>query len=156
MRIVLVLLAAAALVFPTAACDLGIRAPAKPAVAPSVPPPADPDVVCQGGDIIADAVPLPIPSTDLEGTTVGDKDDDAEACLFWPDARDVVYSILPTVDQELTIVPSVQCVLDYPADAELKGEPPLAVDYENASTATATVPSSATRSASSPRRCSAA
>jgi hypothetical protein len=103
MRLLLVLLTAAYLVVPAAAQDLGKRIPAKPDAVRGAPPPADPDVLRQGGDTIADAVPLPIPTIDLEGTTVGYNDDYAEDCPYFPDGPDVVYSIVPEIDQELDI-----------------------------------------------------
>jgi len=103
MRFLLVLLTVAVLVAPATAHDLGNRAPAKPTATPGPPPPADPDVLRQGGDTIADAVSVPIPSIDLEGSTVGYNDDYAWACPYLPDGPDVVYSIVPDVDQELDI-----------------------------------------------------
>ncbi|MBD3220616.1 hypothetical protein GF314_05195 [bacterium] len=97
------LLTAAMIIAPAAASDLSHRPPTKPPATHAPPPPADPDVVRQGGDTIQDAVPLPIPTIDLTGTTIGYNDDYAEQCPYWPDGPDVVYSIVPDVDQELDI-----------------------------------------------------
>ena len=54
------------------------RAPEKP-VTNIVPPPADPDVVRQGGDTFADAVPVTLPYSG-SGTIVGYNDDYEESC----------------------------------------------------------------------------
>ncbi len=86
-----------------AAVDLGPRASAKPAGG-ALPPPPDPDVVRQGGDTMADAIPLPIPTLDLAGTTTGYTDDYDPACPFdFSHAPDVVYSITPETDRILDI-----------------------------------------------------
>jgi len=85
------------------AIDLGPTAPLKPA-SPAAAPAPDPAVIRQGGDTIADAVPLSIPTVDLAGTTTGYADDyDVDCPYSGGDAPDVVYSIVPEVDMLLTI-----------------------------------------------------
>jgi len=79
------------------AADLGATAPAKPAShMPAAP--ADPAVLRQGGDTIADAVPIPIPYTGT-GTTAGFYDDYDEVCPYTGGmSPDVVYSMVPDTD----------------------------------------------------------
>ncbi len=85
------------------AFDLGNQAPAKPA-SNVTPPPADPEVLRQGGDTIADAVRVPIPSIDLAGTNAGYNDDYDEICPYtYSGSPDVVYSILPDADMGLDL-----------------------------------------------------
>jgi len=86
----------------TLAADLGTTAPAK--TTPHVPAaPADPAMLRQGGDTIADAVPIPIPYAGT-GTTVGFVDDYDEVCPYTGStAPDVVYSMVPDVDMEVDI-----------------------------------------------------
>ena len=69
LTLAIVVILATAAAGPAAAHDLGHRAPAKPAAAHQ-PPPADPGVLRQGGDTIAEAVPIAIPY-DGAGTTAG-------------------------------------------------------------------------------------
>ena len=60
-----------------------------------VPPPADPEVLRQGGDTIADAVTITLPYAGA-GTTAGYNDDYDEVCPFdTPGSPDVVYSTVP-------------------------------------------------------------
>jgi hypothetical protein len=81
---------------PLIASDLGHRAPAKPMVHHQSPAP-DPEVLRQGGDTIADAVPLVLPVYELAGTTAGYTDDYEESCPFGSTSPDVVYSFsIPT------------------------------------------------------------
>ncbi len=78
--------------------DLGNRAPEKPASHHSAPPP-DQDVIRQGGDTIADAVPITVPTIDLAGTTVGYNDDYDEVCPYTQSTSpDVVYKFAPDRD----------------------------------------------------------
>jgi len=82
---------------------LANRAPAKPAVA-HTPPPADPDLIRQGGDIIADAVPLVMPVFDEAGTTAGYVDDYDEVCPYIQSTSpDVVYMLQPPADVDTDI-----------------------------------------------------
>ncbi len=85
------------------AFDLGNQVPAKPASNATAPPP-DAELIRQGGDTIADAVRIPIPTIDLAGTTAGYADDYDEACPYeGGDAPDVVYSILPESNMLLDV-----------------------------------------------------
>ena len=85
------------------AVDLGPTAPAKPAGTVTAPPP-DPAVIRQGGDTFAEAVPIPIPTVDLAGTTEGYTHDYDEGCpQTWTESPDVVYSIVPEADMVLDI-----------------------------------------------------
>ncbi len=94
MRIVLTV-AMLALVLPAAAFDLGAQAPAKPAAGYQAPP-ADPDVIRQGGDTVIDALYLPIPATNVVGTTIGYSDDYDEICPYdGSTSPDVVYRLAP-------------------------------------------------------------
>lgn len=84
------------------AADLGTMAPAKP-VSHSPVAPADPAVLRQGGDTIADAVPIPIPYEGT-GTTTGFVDDYDEVCPYTSSASpDVVYSMTPETDMQVDI-----------------------------------------------------
>ena len=74
---------------------------AKPAAAGEAPP-VDPAVIRQGGDTIADAVPIPIPYTGT-GTTVGYANDYDEMCPYGGWGPDVVYVITPDTDLVLDI-----------------------------------------------------
>jgi hypothetical protein len=104
MKIVLATLFVVVLAVPVVATDLGNRAPAKPASAFTPPPPPDPAVLRQGGDTIAEAVRIPIPTYDLPGTTEGYGDDYDESFPYsYGHAPDVVYSIVPEVDLVLSI-----------------------------------------------------
>ena len=80
----------------------GNRPPPKPA-RHVVPPPADPAVLRQGGDTIADAViidGLPFSTT---GATTGYTDDHDEVCPYdTPGSPDVVYAYTPPYDLEAT------------------------------------------------------
>lgn len=100
---ILVLPFLALLVAPLAAQDLGACAPAKPPAAATPPPPPDPDVLLQGGDVIADAVPLALPVIDLAGSTLGYTDDYEEACPYNAVAPDVVYSFVAEYDESLEV-----------------------------------------------------
>jgi hypothetical protein len=105
MKILLALAFVSVLIAPVGAVDLDRRVPAK---APAGGPPprsaslADP-APRQGGDTIADAVPISIPTVDLAGTTVGYGADYDEMCPYGANAPDVVYSILPAMDMGLDI-----------------------------------------------------
>ena len=87
----------------TFAYDLGARAGAKPPIHRQAPP-ADPTVLRQGGDTIADAVPLDVPYAIESGTTVGYTDDYDEVCPFQNSTSpDVVYLLEPEQDMVLDI-----------------------------------------------------
>jgi hypothetical protein len=76
--------------------DLGPARSPKPAVRHVAPPP-DPEVIRQGGDTIADAVPIDPVDTTMSGTTVGYTDDYDEVCPYTLSvAPDVVYLLEPT------------------------------------------------------------
>jgi len=84
------------------AADLGTTAPAKPE-SPMPVAPADPALLRQGGDTIADAVPIPIPYAGT-GTTEGFVDDYDEVCPYTGSTSpDVVYSLAPEADTEVDI-----------------------------------------------------
>jgi len=90
---------------PGVASALGARSPLKRAAAPLSPASTTaqaPDR--QGGDTLADAVPLVLPVFDLAGTTAGYTDDYDEACPYLASTSpDVVYSFVPTYDLDLEI-----------------------------------------------------
>jgi len=84
------------------AINLDSTAPAKP-VTNVMPQPADPDVLRQGGDTIADAVAIPIPYAGT-GTTEGFVDDYDEVCPYTSSlSTDVVYSLTPESSMEIDI-----------------------------------------------------
>ncbi|MEZ4388873.1 MAG: hypothetical protein R3D98_15115 [Candidatus Krumholzibacteriia bacterium] len=88
------------LALPTVALDLGsIRAPKPSATYPqNVPAPQR-----NGGDTIADAVVVSVPFADT-GSTVGFNDDYDEACPYTlSTSPDVVYTLIPTADDAVTI-----------------------------------------------------
>jgi hypothetical protein len=94
-----VLLLVAALALPAAA-ELS---PAKPTAHHPAPPP-NPELIRQGGDTIADAVPLEIPTWGMTGTTTGYTDDYELPYPFGGGtAPDVVYSIVPDEDMLLDL-----------------------------------------------------
>ncbi|RKZ12092.1 hypothetical protein DRQ50_12500, partial [bacterium] len=65
--------------------------------------PADPDVLRQGGDTVADAVTITMPHAST-GTTEGYNDDYAGSCAFYnPGAPDVVYRLVPDQDDLVAI-----------------------------------------------------
>ena len=195
MKTFLTLAAIIVIALPAVAFDLDNRAPDKPA-ATVIPPPADPDVLRQGGDTILDAVLITIPVADVPGTTAGFYHDYDEVCPYTGSlSPDVVYTFIPEADEGVTFdmfgsdydtkiyiydqdlsliacnddywpdytslldnIPleaNVQyflvidgyggdygdyllnislftpCDIECPATAELEGEPPLAVDYED-------------------------
>jgi hypothetical protein len=78
-------------------------APAKiPRAAPLAPPAAL--ALPQGGDTIADAVPLALPVVGLTGSTAGYTDDYDEVCPYdGSTSPDVVYSLTPTIGMTVTI-----------------------------------------------------
>ena len=77
---------------PAAALDPGQVRPVKPQVTYPV---QAPDPHRQGGDTIADAVPLTLPVVNLAGTTVGYTDDYDEECPYaGSTSPDVVYSLM--------------------------------------------------------------
>jgi hypothetical protein len=97
----LTILAILAVATGAVAFDLGNRAPAKPARTVD-PPPADPDVLRQGGDTILEAVLIPVPLADQVGTTTGYDDDYDEVCPYTGSTSpDVVYRFVPDHDAEL-------------------------------------------------------
>ncbi len=101
MRHLLALTLTLMIVAPAAAHDLGNRAPDKSPVVHQ-PPPADPDVIRQGGDTIFDAIYLAIPAANVTGSTAGYSNDYDEICPYpesW--SPDVVYRVAPTRDMEL-------------------------------------------------------
>ncbi len=90
--LILVVAASAAL-----AVDLGTTAPTKP-VSHIPATPVDPEVVRQGGDTLAEAVPIPLPYVGT-GTTAGFVDDYDEVCPYTGSTSpDVVYSMTPEED----------------------------------------------------------
>ncbi|MDD5719852.1 MAG: hypothetical protein PHQ53_09215 [Candidatus Krumholzibacteria bacterium] len=99
MRAILTLVGFLGLVCSSAAFDLGIQAPAKPAGGQAVSIPAG---WRQGGDTVADAVPITPPGT-WYGTTVGYNNDFDFMCPFGGMAADVVYSVSPEVTTVLDI-----------------------------------------------------
>ncbi|MBD3220809.1 hypothetical protein GF314_06165 [bacterium] len=67
------------------------------------PPPADPALIRQGGDTIADAVPITLPYQG-DGTTTGYTDDYDEACPYpQSTSPDVVYTFTAGADLSLDI-----------------------------------------------------
>ena len=91
-RIALVILVVLAAAAPALAADLGAAAPPKQPVAYA--PPAAGLSLRQGGDTIADAVPLALPSYGVTGTTAGYTDDYDEVCPYsGSTSPDVVYSL---------------------------------------------------------------
>ncbi len=96
--LIVVLMTAAGL---ACATDLGRQAPDRVA-SPGTPAPPDPAMIRQGGDTIADAVPIAIPYTG-GGTTTGYTDDYDEVCPFTGMAPDVVYRVTPAVAMQVTI-----------------------------------------------------
>jgi hypothetical protein len=82
---------------------LSAQAPVKP-VREVIPPPADPEVLRQGGDTIENAtVIMSVPYADV-GTTAGYADDYDEVCPYSiSTSPDVVYSIDPNSDLVLDI-----------------------------------------------------
>jgi hypothetical protein len=96
------LLAILVLALPAAAVDLGASAPPRP-VNDHLAPPPDADVIRQGGDTIADAVPITVPFSGT-GTTVGYTDDYDEMCPYGgSDSPDVVYTVAPAADMAVDI-----------------------------------------------------
>ncbi len=84
------------------AFDLGSQAPGK-SIHQVTAPPADPAVQRQGGDTIADAVPLLIPDA-ISGTTAGYADDYDEICPYdGSTSPDVVYTVTATMDVAVDI-----------------------------------------------------
>ncbi len=89
-------------VAPTTAHDLGVSAPVKP-VSQVQPPPPAPDVLRQGGDTFADAVPIPLIYA-TTGTTVGYTDDYDESCPYENSTSpDVVYTFTPDGDMVINV-----------------------------------------------------
>ncbi len=69
-----------------------------------VPPPPDPQRLRQGGDTIADAVPLPTLNHTTTGTTTGYTDDHDEACPYTGSTSpDVVYTFTPGMSTTVAI-----------------------------------------------------
>jgi len=84
------------------AVDIDITAPAKPGHSGSAPV-VDPAVQRQGGDTIADAVPISLPY-EITGSTTGYADDYDEVCPYdGSTAPDVVYTVTPGGDMAVTI-----------------------------------------------------
>ena len=84
------------------AADLGNRPLPKPAQG-VVPPPPDPAVLRQGGDTIADAVPIAALPYSTTGATTGYTDDYDEVCPYdTPGSPDVVYAYTPPYDLDAT------------------------------------------------------
>jgi len=84
------------------AINLDSAAPSKPSNQVT-PPPVDPEVLRQGGDTIADAVPIPIPY-EIVGSTTGYSNDYDEVCPYDGSvAPDVVYSLAPAADVAVNI-----------------------------------------------------
>jgi len=101
----MMILALLTLSLPSLALDpaLSSKSLDKPA-STAVAPPADVDVLRQGGDTIADAVLVTIPVVDLVGTTTGYTDDYDHDCPYGGGtAPDVVYSIIPDESMGLNI-----------------------------------------------------
>ena len=101
----LLVLALVVIALPAAAVDdrLTAQAPAKPDHM-VVPPPADPEVVRQGGDTIEDATVIAaLPYSDT-GTTAGYFDDYDEVCPYSiSTSPDVVYAYTATMTETLRI-----------------------------------------------------
>lgn len=84
------------------AIDLNITAPAKPIYSGPAHV-VDPAVQRQGGDTIADAVPISLPC-EISGSTTGYANDYDEVCPYdGSTAPDVVYTATPAADMEWTI-----------------------------------------------------
>jgi len=82
---------------------LSNQAPLKPEHV-VVPPPADPEVIRQGGDTIDDATVVAAIPYDNTGTTAGYTDDYDEVCPYnTPGSPDVVYTYTPAGDIEVNI-----------------------------------------------------
>jgi len=77
--------------------ELGTQAPIKPAERWAYVEPAEPR---QGGDTIADAIPITFPGT-FVGTTTGYANNYDEMCPYGGNAPDVVYSLTPEADVAL-------------------------------------------------------
>jgi len=91
MKFVMISMCVLLLAVPAVAIDLGAAAPTKP-MATIEAPPADPDMLRQGGDTIADAVEVVLPYAG-SGTTIGYTDDYAEQCPYGDGGSpDVVYT----------------------------------------------------------------
>ena len=93
----LLVLALMILAIPAAALDdaLSNQAPPKP-VSVVIPPPADPEVIRQGGDTMADAIFVPSFPFDAYGTTDGYTHDYDEECPYsGSTSPDVVYRLAP-------------------------------------------------------------
>jgi len=101
MRTLLACLLALTLAGSALAVDLGSARPAKPTIDQPASVPI-PDLIRQGGDTIAQAVPLVIGDT-LDGTTTGYTDDYDEMCPYGGNAPDVVYTFTPAADQAITV-----------------------------------------------------
>ena len=102
MRTLLTVALVMAIALPVVAFDLGNRAPDKPATA-VIPPPADPAVLRQGGDTIADAVEIYMFYIG-SGTTAGYTDDYDEVCPYsGSTSPDVVYTFVATSSNLLTV-----------------------------------------------------
>jgi len=101
MRLI-ILLAVLMTAVTASAISLDSTAPLKP-TSQGTPPPADPAVLRQGGDTIADAVPIPIPY-EITGTTIGYANDYDEVCPYdGSTSPDVVYALSPGADISVNI-----------------------------------------------------
>jgi len=101
MKTMLALTLVALLLAPSLALDLGTERPAKPPIQHPHQP-GEPDR--QGGDVIADAVPLTLPAANITGSTVGYTDDYDEVCPYTQSTSpDVVYSLNHAHDAHVTI-----------------------------------------------------
>jgi len=101
LRILMACLMITVLATAAAAFDLGRSAPIKPEIHHATPP-ANPDVLRQGGDLIADAVDIPVLSSGT-GTTAGFNDDYDEECPYDSMSPEVVYRLIVDVDIDVTI-----------------------------------------------------
>lgn len=104
MKQLAIILVSASLAMGAVAADLHLDrvAPAKAPAAGTVPP-ADSEVIRQGGDTIADAVAIGLPYAG-SGTTVGYTDDYDEVCPYSDSvAPDVVYTFTSEVDVAIEV-----------------------------------------------------
>jgi len=118
--VLLVLLVGALHAVAGPASELSATAPPKPAISQPPVPPAD---VRQGGDTIADAVPLDLPVVNQTGTTSGYTNDYDEICPYsGSTAPDVVYTFTPaqTIDLIIDMVGSAYDTKIYVYDQGLE------------------------------------
>ena len=100
----LLILTLIVLALPAVALDDTLSSQAPPKTASVVtPPPANPEVIRQGGDTILDAVMVTLPANE-SGTTAGYNDDYDEVCPYSGSlSPDVVYTFVATGDMTVDV-----------------------------------------------------